>query len=154
MMAFGAVMYLRSQDTRASALTPSLVDRLLRTAAGGVEVRSPSKALSVTTEDASLFGYRREQIARMMARSSRDAMPGRLAITWRNLQVSDRGNVGNVDFDVTVQERVGNTDAVYVQAHITLELVKVRRSAWLGLRTYEEWLVRRAQSSSDLMLDD
>ncbi len=152
--AVGAVMYMRSQDTRAPALTPPLVERLLQTAADGVESRSPSKALSVTTDDAAIFGYRRAQIARMMARSMRDSVPGRLSISWRNLQVTERGNVGTAEFDVTVRERLGGTDAVYVESHISLELVKVRRRTWLGLGTTEQWLVSRAQSSSDLMIGD
>ena len=154
LVALGAALYLRSQDTRAQALMPPVVEGLLRTAVSGIESRSPSKALSVTTEDANLFGYRRAQIARMIARSRRDGSWGRLSISWKNLEVTERGNVGTAKFDVTVGERLDNTDAVYVEAHITLDLVKIRRREWFGLQTSERWLIGRAQSSSDLMLGD
>jgi hypothetical protein len=153
-MALGAFLYIRSQDTRAPALTAPVVERLLRTAVRGLQSRSPSKTLSMVTEDAMLFGFRRAQMERILAQSMHDLSTARLVITWQNLQVADRGNLGTAEFDVTVAERMRGADAVYVTSHITLELERVRRPRWLGLGTEEAWLVRRALSSMDLMLGD
>ncbi|NLH99453.1 MAG: hypothetical protein GX446_08155 [Chthonomonadales bacterium] len=152
LLAGGSFMYIRSQDTRAPALTQPVVEAMLKRAAAGLNQRDSRRILALATEDAILFGVRRVQLERAINRAMREIAPGRLDITWRNLVVNERGNVGTAEFDVSVEERIGSTDAVYFVSHITLDLVKVRRATWLGLGKREEWLVRRAVSSEDLML--
>lgn len=150
----GALMYARSQDTRAPVLSRSVVERLLARGARGVEQRNATQVLELTTDDARLFGLRREQLARVMGRARRDMGSGRLSISWNNVTVVERGNVGTAEFDVTVREHLNGADAVYMTMRVTLDLVKVRRSNWLGLGSSEHWLVRRAESSTDLMLGE
>jgi hypothetical protein len=148
------LIYARSQDTRAPALTKPVVESMLRKGARAIERRSAAQVLDLTTDDAVLLGLKRAQMAHVISRSARDLSPGRFRIEWRDLVVSERGNVGTAEFEVSVRESLPAADAEYLTTHVTLDLVKVRRSSWLGLGSAEVWLVRRAESSTDLMLRD
>lgn len=154
LLAVGFFMYVRTQDTRAPALSPRVVEALLRKASEGIHQRDIAAVMDLTTSDATIFGMRRIQAQRALAQTLREMAPGRLIVSWRDLQVIERGNVGTAEFEVSVEERLGSTDAVYLQSHITLDLVKVRRPTWLGLSSCEEWLVRRAESSTGLTFAD
>jgi len=145
-----AVLYFRSQDTPAPRLTAHEVSRTLAEVASAVRRRNSARAFGLATEDAELFGARRARLERYVARALRDAAPGRLNLSWRDLVVTDHGATGAAEFDVTVGERMGDTDTVYFESRITLYFRKVRRSRWLGLGTEERWLVERAQSSADV----
>jgi ketosteroid isomerase-like protein len=145
-----AILYFRSQDTPAPPLTARVVDATLTEVARAIRRRDAAGAFGFVTEDAELFGARRARLERYAARTLREAAPGRLNLSWHDIVVTDHGPTGAAEFDVTVGERIGDTDTVYFQSRITLYFRKVRVTRWLGLGTEERWLVERAQSSSDV----
>lgn len=142
------ILYLASQDTPAPAFTVAYAESILRHAADAARRRDTAALFAHVAEDAELFGERRQRMERFARRGLREVAPGALQIKWANLTVTALGGRSAAEFDVSVSEEVGNTEALYYTGRITLEFRKFARPRWLGLGTAEEWRIIRATSSS------
>jgi len=148
--AMGILTFIQRKDTPAPKLTPRLVDRMLKDIAGAIRSHNVERAFEYTTEDAQLFGAGRQRLEHFAVRSLRGVNTRNVEVVWRNLQVVDLGQTGLADFDLTVGERVAGAETVYFEAHVTLQLRKVRKSGVLGLGSRQIWLITRADSSRDI----
>lgn len=146
----GILTFIQGKDTPAPKLTPTLVDRMLKDVANSIRRHDVERAFEYTTEDAQLFGTTRQRLEHFAMRSLRGVNTRNVEVVWRNLQVVDLGDTGLADFDLTVGERMAGSDTVYFEAHVALQLRKVRRSGVLGLGSRQIWLITRADSSRDI----